>query len=86
MDGVNLVCVSKPHKGAVWRLDRTRRGLRLCDDDDNVILRMTAAEAILRPSFAELLDKPIHCDQSGSRRESLLRTEVKSGGPDPGSD
>ncbi len=53
MAGIKLVSVRKP-AGAIWHLDRDEDGLVLCDENDNVVLSMTAAEAITRihmPSF-----------------------------------
>jgi hypothetical protein len=54
MESARLIYATKPHTGERWILERTRKGLVLLDDDDEVVTSIPTGEAGLRirfPSF-----------------------------------
>jgi len=51
MNSVRLTCANKPYTGEKWLLKRTRKGLVLLDEDENVMSSIPAGEAGLRISF-----------------------------------
>jgi hypothetical protein len=54
MDSARLIYATKPHAGERWILERTRKGLVLLDEDEEVVTSIPTAEAGLRirfPSF-----------------------------------
>jgi hypothetical protein len=54
MENVRMTFATKPHMGERWILERTRKGLVLLDEDDEVVTSIPSAQAGLRihfPSF-----------------------------------
>jgi hypothetical protein len=60
MESVRLICASTPFVGEEWRLKRTRRGLVLLDEEDEVFTKIPAGEASTRIQFPSFFASRSH--------------------------